>query len=323
MTLGRWWPGALALGVLAAGLAAWTGRSGDAPAPPPPAAALHALPQPLPATRRSSLARPAAASTPAELPLAAQVDRLLASHDPEDAYAAYRLIADCAEFSDKHDRMVFDRREAARAPKDTFMAGYRGMTDDEKRHDAVFCANLTERQRQSRLDALAVAAQAGVSGAAVAFLDAGPFGDPSALKTRPDDPLVQAWKATATAQLQLAADAGDVGTLFSRPPCSAGPTQSPGIRSLPIATAWRWARSKRTCSATIPCRAILRNGSRKCSRASSTPLHVRRNKPARTASPPWKRRGANARHGKHSRTEHLPEKHTTVPGRQAWCSAAM
>ena len=214
MTLGRWWPGALALGVLAAGLAAWAGRSGNAPAPPPPAAALHALPQPLPATRRSSLARPAAASTPAELPLAAQVDRLLASHDPEDAYAAYRLIADCAEFSDKHDRMVFDRREAARAPKDTFMAGYRGMTDDEKRHDAVFCANLTERQRQSRLDALAVAAQAGVSGAAVAFLDAGPFGDPSALKTRPDDPLVQAWKATATAQLQLAADAGDVGTLF-------------------------------------------------------------------------------------------------------------
>jgi hypothetical protein len=155
-----------------------------------------------------------AAGAPAELPLAVQIDRLRASGDPEQAYAAYRLIADCAEFNDKHDRLVFDAREAARAPKITFMSGYRAMTDAEKRHDTAFCAGLTARQRESRLDALAVAAKAGVPGAAVAFLNEGPFGDPSALKTRPGDPLVQAWKATATAQLQQAADAGDAQTLF-------------------------------------------------------------------------------------------------------------
>lgn len=214
MILGRWWPGALALGVLAGGLVAWVGSDGDAPAAAPEAAERPAPPHPLPAMSRPAQPQPAPAGAPAELPLAVQVERLLASRDPAQAYAAYRLIADCAEFNARHDRLVFDAREAARAPKTTPMSGYRAMTEAEKRHDTVFCAGLTERQRQARLDALAVAAKAGVPGAAVAFLNEGPFGDPSALKTRPDDPLVQAWKATAAAQLQQAADAGDAVTLF-------------------------------------------------------------------------------------------------------------
>lgn len=213
MTLGRWSAGALALGVFATGTAAWLGHGGDASAPSAPPAAARTAPQPLPAPRPPAPRRQAA-GVPADSTFAAQVERLLASGDPAQAFAAYRLISDCAEFNDRHDRLVFDPREAARAPHDTIMAGYRRMTDEEKRHDAVFCAGLTERQRQSRIDALALAAKAGVPGAAVAFATAGPFGDPSALESRPGDPLVQAWRAQATAQLQQAADSGDAGALF-------------------------------------------------------------------------------------------------------------
>ena len=214
MTRTRWLAGALALGVLAAVLAAWIGRDDDTPAAP---AAPMPTARPRPAAPAPARVRQAAAGTAtaaAELPLAAQFEQYMASGDPALAFAAYRLIADCVEFNDRHDRLVFDRRIAARAPRDTIMPGYRAMTDDEKRHDAAYCAGLTARQREARLDALARAAKAGVPGAAVAFADEGPFGDRSALRTRPDDPLVQAWKASANAQLAQAADGGDAATLI-------------------------------------------------------------------------------------------------------------
>ena len=79
----------------------------------------------------------------------------------------------------------------------------RGMTEREKQHDARLCGPMTERERQARLDYLAIALEAGVRGAAEAFLEAGPFGDPSALQTRPDDPLVKEWKATARAEWRV------------------------------------------------------------------------------------------------------------------------
>jgi hypothetical protein len=58
------------------------------------------------------------------------------------------------------------------------------------------------------LDYLAIAAKAGVPGAAVSFAREGPFGDRSALKTRPNDPLVQEWRAQAVAQMISAAESG-------------------------------------------------------------------------------------------------------------------
>jgi hypothetical protein len=74
---------------------------------------------------------------------------------------------------------------------------------------------MTERERQARLDHLAMAVKAGVPSAAWIFATEGPFGDPSALKTRRDDPLVQAWKATATAQLVRDAERGEPATLIA------------------------------------------------------------------------------------------------------------
>jgi hypothetical protein len=196
--------GALVAGALAAGLFAW--RQAPGTRPEPDAAALAA-----PAVRASPPLKPAQihAGPPRmeEPPLKVQVERLLATHRPEDAYRAYWLVADCAAFNLSGDRIVFDEEEIGQHTPGA-LPGFRGMNAEEKRRDATFCAGMTERERQSRLDYLAVAAKAGVFGAAVNFANEGPFGDPSALQTRPDDPLVREWKATASAQLTQAAEAG-------------------------------------------------------------------------------------------------------------------
>jgi hypothetical protein len=149
-----------------------------------------------------------------EPPLKVQVERLLASHKPEDAMRAYSLVADCAEFNGNPDRIIFDSEEIQKWKGDT-LPGFRAMTDEEKRHDTRLCGGMSERERLSRLDYLAVAAKAGVRGAAVSFAREGPFGDRSALQTRPDDPLVKEWKATASAQLTEAAESkADLGAIM-------------------------------------------------------------------------------------------------------------
>jgi hypothetical protein len=201
-----------ALGIAALGLLAWRQMAADDAAV---LAGLHAAhPRATASTpaRGGSPAAPAPrqAPTPAAaeaLPLQAQLARLLATGDPRDAYRAYWLVADCAAFNANGDRVVFDHDEMQH-PKGDGLPGFRGMTEDEKRHDAGLCAGMSERERLNRLDYLAVAARAGVPGAAVDFAAEGPFGDKSALTTRPDDPLVKEWKETARAQLSRAAESG-------------------------------------------------------------------------------------------------------------------
>jgi hypothetical protein len=198
----RWMMGPLVGVAIAAGLLAWTPQDGDeqeAPAPALPPAPRPAVPMARTATRAPALV------SNEDLPLNAQVERLLATHDPADAFRAYVLVADCVTFNADRGRLIFDQDS---------LYGLRPMSEREKRHDAKLCGPMTERERQARLDYLAIALKAGVPGAATAFVEAGPFGDPSALKTRPDDPLVKEWKATARAQLARAADSGtDLGAL--------------------------------------------------------------------------------------------------------------
>lgn len=193
---------------------AWrhAGAPGVAAAPMLPAGAPQHAPLPQP-TQAQAQAGAVATAAVTEAPLSKQIDDLLASHDAEKAWAAYWLVADCASFNTRHDRLVFDSAMLKNREPDS-LPGYRGMNDSEKQHDAKLCAGMTERQRQSRLDYLALALQADVPGSAVAFANEGPFGDPAALDNRPDDPLVQQWKAQANAQLARQAESGvDVGVL--------------------------------------------------------------------------------------------------------------
>lgn len=139
-------------------------------------------------------------------PLSRQVDALIATRQPEDAYKAFLLISECITFQRLGTIPLYhfpERREMSQAE----IAG-----------QARICASLTEQLRRSRLDYLATAAKAGVPGASTAFLMAGPFGDHSATISRPDDPLVLQWKQQALAQLTSEALQGDtisLSTLWS------------------------------------------------------------------------------------------------------------
>lgn len=145
-------------------------------------------------------------SAPEERSLGRQVDELVATKDPAKAFLAYQLIQECSEFNAQGDQLIFDEDLLKADPP--HMTGYRGMTMEEKQHATKLCGRMTERERQSRLDYLAIAAKADIRGAAVAFALEGPFGDPTALQTRPNDTLVQEWKAVAKTQLIRAAEAG-------------------------------------------------------------------------------------------------------------------
>jgi hypothetical protein len=147
-----------------------------------------------------------------EKSLMQQVEQLMTTNVPANAYLAYRMIQDCAEFNAQGDRVIYDDTGF---PNDNRMVPYRPMKAEEKQRATALCTGMTERERQSRLDYLTIAAKAGVSDAAVAFAQEGPFGDPTALKTRPQDPLVQEWKTGAITQLVRAAESGsDRGALL-------------------------------------------------------------------------------------------------------------
>jgi hypothetical protein len=138
-------------------------------------------------------------------PVGVQVQRLIATNDGRNAFEAYWLLLGCTSFNLHHEINVYDEQ----------LRAYRRMNAAEQRHAGKVCGSMTERERQARLDYLAMAVKAGVPSAAWIFATEGPFGDPGALKTRPDDPLVQAWKATATAQLVRDAERGEPGTLIA------------------------------------------------------------------------------------------------------------
>lgn len=205
----RWLVGALAAaGIVACGFALRHRLAApDDATVAAPAASAAPLPRPAAPVQAIQPARgtPAAVAIPAEdLPISVQLDRLAATHAPEDTFAAYLLVMNCAAFNHQHNDPVFDQK----------MREFRQAHPQRSAHDARVCANMTERQWQARLDYLAYAARYGVPLAVWSFAHEGPFGDPSALKTRPDDPLVQEWRTKAIAQLTQSAEAGEPLTLM-------------------------------------------------------------------------------------------------------------
>ena len=175
---------------------------------PAPQAVAPAVLTPAPAGRSLSSyfaidARPAPPPLPASAAptLAGQLERLAASGSAADAYAAYNLLDDCLVF-----------RQEGRLPALELERGSE-MTAEEKQAENQLCADLTERQKSARLDYLAAAAKAGVPGTATRVMQEGPFGDRSALRSRPDDPLVLAWKQQAIAQLTAQAEQADLSSV--------------------------------------------------------------------------------------------------------------
>lgn len=178
-------PGKLAAAMAAAAISVWFCASRIVPEPPV-----------LQATKADAHVSPtwfntggarSASIAPQQPSLSARLDRLLATRDPADTYKAYWLIQDCMYFLDDPNNY----RTGPILPGSVAPAV---ISEDAKIEKAPQCSGLTQRMRSSRIDYLTTAARAKVSLAAIAFYREGPFGDPSALESRPNDPLVQEWK---------------------------------------------------------------------------------------------------------------------------------
>lgn len=203
--LGKGWLIAALCLAIGAGLA-WrrvpdeqTQSGGQAPVSKQASIVPKAVPAPLP---NPVVVVPAAVAASGQT-LKEQVNGLLAMQNPNDAYAAYILVKACTMFNRDVEFKLSDNQ-----------GNKREMTATERQQLTKMCSGMSERERQSRLDYLTKAVKGGVPMAALSFATEGPFGDPSALETRPDDPLVKEWKVTATTQLNQAADSGDIATLI-------------------------------------------------------------------------------------------------------------
>ena len=192
---------AIAAAALVAALVFWPAPDSGEAQPPAGASTSASAPGRSLAAYFPLDATPAPDAAPEPVTLAQQLARLDASGKPEDAYAAYNLLDDCIAF-----------QQEGRLPALEFELG-REMTAEEKAAQRQLCGGLTQRQRDARLGYLATAARAGVPGAATLFLSEGPFGDRSALRNRPDDPLVQQWKQQAIAQLTAQADQAELASV--------------------------------------------------------------------------------------------------------------
>lgn len=182
----------------------------------PPAEPLPAESAPAPATASANprLAEPRtpaavpppvlaeAASRPEAVSLSRQVQQLVAAGTPAASFQAYQLLARCERA----------RRVAEQLPQATLPATRAWMEKEEKPDTA--CGDISPGQTASRLQYAERAAQAGVPGAAMAFLQEGPYGDEMLNATaQPEQPAVRDWMVRSRAYVKLAADNGDLAAI--------------------------------------------------------------------------------------------------------------
>lgn len=152
----------------------------------------------------------ATAAGPPASGLADEFARLVASDDPADAFRAYDMAARCVE-SQADERAAEMQAPGERSPE-TAAALAAGTF---KSATVASCGDLTGAQLRDRLKYLRLAADAGVPMAAIWLVEEGPWGDPSALFTRPDDPAVLEWRKQMVGLIELAAGKGDYAAMDS------------------------------------------------------------------------------------------------------------
>jgi hypothetical protein len=127
------------------------------------------------------------------------IDRLLASGKPEDAFTAYNLIHACLRA-----RSIETELPSAASPETR-----QWMEQEPKPGEA--CGNITPGQIVSRAQFAERAAQAGVRGAAMAYLMEGPRGDLALnMQAQPDDPVIAEWMQRSRAYVREAAERGEL-----------------------------------------------------------------------------------------------------------------
>lgn len=142
--------------------------------------------------------------------LSARYASLASSGKPADAFAAYNLAMDCVWARQSYQQA--DLQPLGERTPETKAALADG-TLLTKASEA--CGDLTDSQIRGRLKYAEAAAAAGVPMAALRLSAEGPFGDPSALANRADDPAVREWRQRVASLIKLAADKGDVTAMSS------------------------------------------------------------------------------------------------------------
>lgn len=144
-----------------------------------------------------------AAAAPASPSLQEQLAMSATMKTPVGALMTFQMIDHCVRL----------RRGEAIPAYDPSQRQLRPMTMAETEAKTAECAGLTDELAAARMDYLDRALKGQADGAAVAFLQAGPDGDPAVLQARPNTPQVLAWKKQAVGHLADAALRGDFTSL--------------------------------------------------------------------------------------------------------------
>lgn len=145
---------------------------------------------------------------PAESSLATRLRGLASTGKAEDAQTAWQILMQChiaRRALQEADLTKFSERDQISE----------ALSKHLPEHASRACQDLSGLDLALRLPLLELAAAEGLPEAAVHLINEGPFGDPTALEHRPNDPAVVAWRTRMIDLLLLAASNGDVAALSS------------------------------------------------------------------------------------------------------------
>lgn len=137
-------------------------------------------------------------------------EHLAKSESAADNFEAYVLLADCV--------MAMDQKQLTRVTRQAELDNRQKALIQSGSVDSAIAANCGDfngSDLERRLPLLEKAAKAGIPMAAIHLTSQGPWGDPSALTTRGNDPLVVEWKSRMETLIRIAADKGDLMAIFS------------------------------------------------------------------------------------------------------------
>lgn len=140
----------------------------------------------------------------------AQLSQFIALGTPSAAFDAYGVIAECVG-ARKVEQFAMTQKAAGMDPH----LAQQVASGELAKRTAQACGDLSPQDIAGRLALLEKAAAAGVPMAAVYLTSEGPWGDESALYTRPKDPLVLEWRQRMAELISLSAAKGDLVALQS------------------------------------------------------------------------------------------------------------
>jgi hypothetical protein len=129
------------------------------------------------------------------------IEKLTSTGNAKDAFEAFQIVNRCVQGEEFIRASNLD-------PIDPKNKKSQAEFENEKNAVVQACDGISEQQKRARIENLKKAIEGNVKDSALEFMNLGPFGDMSALISRPKDPLVMEWKKQAVQQLEKEANLG-------------------------------------------------------------------------------------------------------------------